>query len=199
MDVCSRYDFLMVERRMKKVFLLLGVLMVSGLGADPEAQNIVPKWVQSGFYASGKRTIDVLVIHSTYNASGGDKYHLSAILKQFQRYRVAAHYLIDRQGTIFQLVRDSDIAKHAGRSALPDGTGNINSRSIGIELMNDTTDQPTELQYQALTELIAGLSARYPIRHLVRHSDIAPHRKTDPWNTDWEGIRKRLIPYGLTF
>jgi N-acetyl-anhydromuramyl-L-alanine amidase AmpD len=184
---------------MIKLFLLLGFVVAGGFPAILNAQTIVPKWVDSGFYRSEKRTIDILVIHSTYNASGGDKYNMNAILKQFQRYRVAAHYLINRQGTIFQLVRDSDIAKHAGRSMLFDGSANINSRSIGIELMNDTTDTPTDLQYNALTELIAGLSARYPIRHLVRHSDIAPGRKTDPWNTDWEGIRKRLVVCGLTF
>lgn len=189
----------MVERRIYKLFLLLGFVITGALPAILNAQTIVPKWVQTGFYRSEKRTIDILVIHSTYNASGGDRYNTNAILKQFQRYRVAAHYLIDRQGTVFQLVRDSDIAKHAGRSVLSDGSGNINSRSIGIELMNDTTDSPTELQYNALTGLIAGLSARYPIRHLVRHSDIAPGRKTDPWNTDWEGIRKRLLAHGLTF
>jgi len=163
------------------------------------AQTIVPKPVSSGFYKSERRTIDVLVLHSTFNASGGDKYNLNAILKQFARYRVATHYVIDRQGTIFQLVREVDIAKHAGKSTLPDGSSNINGRSIGIELINDTIDSPTELQYQSLTELIVELCSRHPIRHLVRHSDIAPQRKTDPWNTDWEGIRKRLFFYGLNF
>ena len=184
---------------MNRWILFWLMLWAGSVLTDTGAQLIVSKPVHTGFYRSENRRIDVLVLHTTYNASGGDRYNLDGILRQFARYRVAAHYLIDRQGTIFQLVRDADIAKHAGKSMLADGSSGINSRSIGIELINDTTDSPTELQYKSLTDLIVKLCSPYPIRQLVRHSDIAPGRKTDPWNTDWEGIRKRLQLYGLSF
>jgi len=184
---------------MNKWIVQLLIVAAGFFSAALQAQTIVAKPVRIGFYKATQRHIDVVVLHSTFNASGGDRYNLNAILHQFARYRVAAHYLIDRQGTIFQLVSDADIAKHAGRSTLPDGSGEINSRSIGIELINDTIDSPTELQYKSLTELLVKLCSNYPIRHLVRHSDIAPQRKTDPWNTDWDGIRQRLRLYGLNF
>ena len=184
---------------MIKWTLILLVWLTVGFSASVKAQHIVSKPVQTGYYPATNRRIDVLVVHTTFNASGGDRYNLNAVLRQFARYRVAAHYLIDRQGTVFQLVRDADIAKHAGKSLLADGSTGVNSRSIGIELLNDTTDTPTELQYKSLNELIVKLCSLYPIKHLVRHSDIAPRRKTDPWNTDWEGIRKRLQTQGLNF
>lgn len=181
--------------------ILIILLLLFGLTAHTlNAQTIISNLVKAGFYpGQGSRSVDVIVVHSTFNALGGYRYNKESILRQFRMYRVSSHYLIDRQGTVFQLVKDTDIAKHAGKSSLKNGSGNINARSIGIELMNDTIDQPTDLQYTALTDLIETICTRYPVKHLVRHSDIAPDRKTDPWNTDWEGILKRLQTRGLLF
>lgn len=177
--------------RMKKSKAIL-ILMVCTLVFTLSAQQIIPKPVTFGFRKTETRHIDVVVVHSTYNASGGDHWDLTKILSQFRRYGVAAHYIIDRSGTIYQLVDDTNIAYHAGKSKLPDGTSGINSRSLGIELINDTVEHPTEQQYVALTDLLVSLRTHYPIKHIVRHSDIAPGRKTDPWNTDWERVMREL-------
>lgn len=50
---------------------------------------------------------------------------------------VSAHFNIDRDGTIVQMVSLDDRAWHAGgRSSRFLGSGNVNGRTIGIELMN---------------------------------------------------------------
>jgi N-acetyl-anhydromuramyl-L-alanine amidase AmpD len=76
---------------------------------------------------------------------------------------------------------------------LPDGTTNVNSCSIGIELMTSYTESPTEQQLAALLILINQIKKRHPIKYVLRHSDIAPVRKTDPWNMNWDDFKNRLL------
>ena len=49
--------------------------------------------------------------------------------------KVSCHYLINRKGFIFQLVKDKNIAWHAGKSKWKKNV-NLNYSSIGIELVN---------------------------------------------------------------
>ena len=44
---------------------------------------------------------------------------------------VSAHYMIDRDGTLWQMVREQDRAWHAGAGEWC-GMDDINSRSIGV-------------------------------------------------------------------
>jgi AmpD protein len=104
--------------------------------------------------------------------------------------RVSAHFLIRRDGALQQFVDCSARAWHAGASAF-DGRSNCNDFSIGIEL-EGTDERPyTSNQYRMLSRLIAALRARYPIRDVAGHSDIAPGRKTDPGPAfDWRRVRR---------
>ena len=117
---------------------------------------------------------------------------IDLVIKQFSTYGVSAHYVIGRDGTVYQLVDEKDNSYHAGKSSLPDGTTNVNSCSIGIEIMTSYTESPTEKQVQSLLTLINQLKKRYSIKYVLRHSDIAPVRKTDPWNFDWDAFKLRL-------
>jgi len=69
---------------------------------------------------------------------------------------------------------------------LPDGTTAVNTCSIGIELMCSTEDSPTGEQLKSLLNLVKDIQSRYQIQYVLRHSDIAPGRKTDPWNMNWD-------------
>lgn len=157
-----------------------------------DSLNIIPKKVSFGYAPNNSRNVNSVIVHSTFNNSGGDKYDIDLVLKQFSQYGVSAHYVIGRDGTIYQLVDEKDNSYHAGKSSLPDGTTNVNSCSIGIEIMTSYTESPTEEQSKALLGLINGIQKRYSIKYVLRHSDIAPVRKTDPWNFDWETFKKRL-------
>jgi len=142
------------------------------------------------------RSINTIIVHSVFNASGGDMYNIDLIIKQFSRYHVSAHYVIGREGTIYQLVKEKNVSFHAGQSSLPDGHQGVNACSIGIELMDSVGESPTELQIQSLTRLVKDIQHRYAIKYILRHSDIAPGRKTDPWNMDWEDFLNRLSDKG---
>ncbi|WMS41294.1 N-acetylmuramoyl-L-alanine amidase [Acuticoccus sp. MNP-M23] len=99
--------------------------------------------------------------------------------------RVSAHYLIGADGKVTQMVREEDRAWHAGVSHW-DGSSDVNSRSIGIEL-----DSPGHrpgppsfpaAQMAALLTLLEAICSRWSIapRNVVAHSDVAPLRKIDP-------------------
>ena len=132
------------------------------------------------------RSIDTVIIHSCYDALGDDPYSIDGILAEFRIYKVAPHYLIGRDGAVYRLVVDQDIAWHAGVSEMPDSRTSVNKFSLGIELVNLKTNTPTEAQYIALADLVESLKKEYEIKHILGHDQIAPERKTDPWNFDWE-------------
>jgi len=174
---------------------LLFVLNFSTVSSQNKL-NIIDKTVSFGMRTTSLRDINSIIVHSVYNASGGDIYDIDLIINQFARYHVSSHYVIGRQGTIYQLVSEKNVSFHAGQSSLPDGHQGVNLCSIGIELMDSIGSSPTEEQIRALTELVRDIKRRYPIKYVLRHSDIAPGRKTDPWNMDWEDFMSRISDKG---
>ena len=99
--------------------------------------------------------------------------------------KVSCHYLINRRGKIFRLVKDKDIAWHAGKSMWKNYK-NLNKNSIGIELVNRGHklgyQNFTSIQIKALIKLCKKLKKKYKIKNkfILGHSDIAPLRKIDP-------------------
>lgn len=120
--------------------------------------NITDKLLYWGYeIPSSNRAIDTIIIHSSYDVLGTDPYGVDGIIYEYKIYGVSPHYLIDRNGTIFRLVKDENIAYHAGGGKMPDNRTNINSFSIGIELINTKTVGPNEVQYSSLVELVRDL------------------------------------------
>ena len=98
---------------------------------------------------------------------------------------VSAHYLISRDGNIFNLLCPKYKAWHAGKSKWKNHT-NINDYSIGIELENKGHDfgysNYTTNQYISLKKLVFFLKKNFIIidEDIIFHSDISPNRKKDP-------------------
>ncbi|MGC9162252.1 MAG: 1,6-anhydro-N-acetylmuramyl-L-alanine amidase AmpD [Thiomonas sp.] len=106
--------------------------------------------------------------------------------------KVSAHFVVYRDGGLTQFVSCERRAWHAGVSQFF-GRTRCNDFSIGIELegSDDTPFEPA--QYDTLIALGSELLARYPLRAVVGHSDIAPGRKTDPGTGfDWKALRNGL-------
>lgn len=95
--------------------------------------------------------------------------------------KVSAHYLIGRDGVIYQLVEENARAWHAGASWWG-GTTDVNSASLGIELDNNGNEPFADAQIDALLALLADIGARYAIpgANVIGHADVAPLRKVDP-------------------
>ncbi|NTU76837.1 MAG: N-acetylmuramoyl-L-alanine amidase [Alphaproteobacteria bacterium] len=99
---------------------------------------------------------------------------------------VSAHYLIDEDGALTQLVEESRRVWHAGQSFWQ-GETDLNSASIGIELVNPGHEfgyrSFPAAQITALTKLMTEIVARHGLDPKIAplaHSDIAPLRKQDP-------------------
>jgi N-acetylmuramoyl-L-alanine amidase len=139
--------------------------------------------------------IDMLVIHYTGMRSGDEALERLCDHKA----EVSAHYVISQEGEVLSLVDEIKRAWHAGIASWR-GHSNINSRSIGIELVNPGhefgyQDFP-HAQMVPLIDLCQGILARHDIapRNVVGHSDVAPARKQDPGERfDW----RRMAEAGI--
>ena len=81
--------------------------------------------------------LDMLVLHYT-----GMKDGLTALarMQDLNEPRVSAHYMVEEDGRVFQLVAEDKRAWQAGRSWWR-GDEDINSRSIGVEIVNGGHDE----------------------------------------------------------
>jgi len=134
--------------------------------------------------------VDILLLHYTGMESG------EAALARLcdPEAKVSAHYVVEEDGRIFNLVPEDRRAWHAGVAEWQ-GAGGINARSVGIEIVNPGHEFgyrsfPAD-QMAAVKLLCLDILARHPIpaARVLGHSDVAPLRKLDPGELfDWRGL-----------
>jgi len=85
-------------------------------------------------------------------------------LAQAGRVNVSAHYVVDRDGTIYRLQPETRFARHCI---------GLNHLAIGIENVGDEDRWPlTEAQVRADAALVRDLARRFPITHLLGHHEV---------------------------
>jgi len=175
---------------------------ILGLTEAPPVEAVPSlTWVgPTGNCDSGRsgHQVEMIVVHFTASGSG------TGVVSWFKnpQSRVSAHYIIDHDGKILQLVKDGDTAWHAG---LPGDLARNdairpNPRSIGIEIVNwgplEKRDDKyynwtgnehlgqvaevggkywepfTEAQCESLIELVSYLCKRYNVPH--RYPPLGP-------------------------
>ena len=155
----------------------------------------IKEYLGSGYHAVDTvRNVDVIIIHSSYFLNSRDTFSVKGVISEYHHYHVSAHYLIDREGKIYNLVDENDVSYQAGESYLPADPSreHLNGNSIGIEVISTPTAAPTAAQYDALVNLVDDIRARRSIKYIYRHSDVSPGRKTDPWSFDWPYFLSRI-------
>ena len=129
----------------------------------------------------GEGVPDILVMHYT----GMQSCEAAVTRLTDAASRVSSHYTVDEDGTIYRHVAENMRGWHAGVSHWR-GETDINSRSIGIEIVNPGHEFGyrafPDVQIDAVIRLSQGIVSRHaiPKRNVIGHSDIAPGRKTDP-------------------
>jgi N-acetylmuramoyl-L-alanine amidase len=108
--------------------------------------------------------------------------------------KVSAHYVVDEDGAVFDLVPEARRAWHAGLACWA-GQSDINGCSIGIELVNPGHEFGyrwfPRAQMEAVMALCREILARHPIpaHRVLGHADVAPSRKEDPGELfDWAAL-----------
>jgi beta-N-acetylhexosaminidase len=107
---------------------------------------------------------------------------------------VSAHFLVERDGTINQLMPENMMARHVI---------GLNYSSIGIENVggeNNTNEDLTQAQVQANVELIRYLKQKYPtISYLIGHHEYRAMEQTPLWLEKDKGYRTVKSDPGATF
>jgi len=90
---------------------------------------------------------------------------------------------------------DTDILWHAGTSER-NWKNNLNRFSIWIEIVNNW-ETFSDIQRKNVDDLVKELIQKHNIKkeNLVRHKDIAPWRKTDPYDSLWNTRFKTFEDY----
>jgi hypothetical protein len=136
--------------------------------------------------------IDMVIVHVTQGS-------FDSAVKAFQDpgHQAAAHYIVGQDGHITQMIRELDVAYHAGNRA-------YNERSVGIEHEGfvDRPEHFTDAMYAASARLTAGICARYEIPvdrdHIIGHVEVPGTDHTDPGpHWDWPRYLK-LVRRAMT-
>lgn len=125
--------------------------------------------------------VDTIVLHH----SGDDK--ASKTYNALKSRGLSIHYIIDRDGIIYYVLDEDKKAFHAE---------NLNSRSIGIEIVNTGRKdmEYTPQQYASIKSLIEDIANRWGSikvdnQHVVAHYQYSTSGKWDPSpNFDWSRI-----------
>lgn len=104
---------------------------------------------------------------------------------------VSAHYLVDRDGSILQLMPDTVMARHVI---------GLNHCAIGIENVGGTPGTPlTRAQLRANEWLVRQLAARYDIRYLIGHYEYTQFEGHPLWLEKDSGYRTEKTDPGRPF
>ncbi|CAM5727735.1 N-acetylmuramoyl-L-alanine amidase OS=Streptomyces alboniger OX=132473 GN=CP975_25160 PE=4 SV=1 [Streptomyces alboniger] len=160
---------------------------------EGEVDYVGAKWVAASD-ANWRRAdrpddygIDMVVVHVTQGS-------FDSAVKVFQdpEHGAAAHYIVRKDGHVTQMIRELDVAYHAGNRA-------YNERSVGIE-HEGFVDRPegfTGEMYGASARLTARICARYDIpvdrEHIIGHVEVPGTDHTDPGkHWDWDRYMKLI-------
>lgn len=107
---------------------------------------------------------------------------------------VSTHFLVDRDGTIYQLMPDNWMARHVI---------GLNYSAIGVENVGgegNTKDDLTEAQLQANIKLVNYLKAKYPtITNLIGHLEYREYENSPLWLERDAGYRTKKADPGMRF
>jgi N-acetyl-anhydromuramyl-L-alanine amidase AmpD len=162
---------------------------MSNMPTPPEYPDAVAAWIDGHSQPGTLADKNTIVLHETEGASAAGA--ISTFRQSVAPHRVSCHFVIDRDGTVFQCINIADVAWHASQ---------VNAHSVGIEhagisatgakaisqshaLMNPplppVAAMPcTDAQYAASSKLVAWLCHKLQIpcdrTHVREHCEASP-------------------------
>lgn len=103
---------------------------------------------------------------------------------------VSSQYIIDRDGSIYQLLPDTIMARHVI---------GLNHCAIGIENIGGPKQPLTKAQLKANAKLIKKLKKKYPIDYVIGHYEYTLFESTDLWKEKDQGYRTQKSDPGEAF
>ncbi|MEX0274199.1 MAG: N-acetylmuramoyl-L-alanine amidase [Flavobacteriaceae bacterium] len=104
---------------------------------------------------------------------------------------VSAHFLVDRDGTIYRLMPETTMARHVI---------GLNHCAIGIENVGGTAETPlTKAQLKSNIWLVSQLSETYGIEYLIGHYEYTYFEGHSLWLEKDDGYRTEKTDPGTDF
>lgn len=104
---------------------------------------------------------------------------------------VSSQYVVDRDGTIYQLLPETTMARH---------TIGLNHAAIGIENVGNGTDLPlTDAQLASNVAIVRYLSGKYELEYLIGHYEYTRFEGHALWKEKNEAYRTEKTDPGESF
>jgi len=114
-----------------------------------------------------------MLVMGTFNAFNNPLLPSSRkALANASRLNVSSHYLVDRDGTIYQLLPDTVFARHVI---------GLNYCAIGVENVGSDTHPLTQAQLKANESLVRYLCQKHKIQYLIGHYEHTWFKNTPLW------------------
>jgi len=158
--------------------------------------KIEDKYLPESCYGSDDIVPQAIVLHyiSAINVDPDNPFDMDKCRKILEDYSFSYHYMIGREGELWQLAPETKRAFHAGKSEYK-GKTNWNQFSIGLCFIGTDTSGFTDDQYDEGKRIISWLIDQFPIRDIVGHEDIARSRgKIDPGISTGNFDLSRVLP-----
>lgn len=174
------------------------------VGNEPRRYDVFPRGAEKAGSGAGRSAPAGIVFHTTESAqsefSPGETRRMKvvgeALLEFVQRER-SYHYVVDRFGRVWRIVKESDAANHAGPSVWADGQWTylgLNRAFLGVSVeawtpAGATKPEVTPAQVHALRVLTEMLRSKYRIEaaNCVTHAQVSvnPANMQAGYHYDW--------------
>lgn len=135
-------------------------------GLDQKEPTIVPRMIVLHYTAGG-------TAKSNINYFNNEEIENARTLNKNQsKLNVSAHFIVDRDGTIYQLMDETLFARH---------TIGLNYMAIGVENIGSKQNPLTQAQVEANIKLVRYLCEKFDIEYLIGHSEYTVFRNSSVW------------------
>lgn len=167
---------------MKRACLIISVLLLT-VGPAAGALNIASYYSPRNSERPPRESTEFIILHTTEGPARGS-------LRKLHE-RGEAHYFVNTDGRVLRIIDRNRVAFHAGRS-MWNGKTDLDTCSIGIELVGYHDRDITSAQYAALKELLQQLQGIYriPDERVLTHSMVA-YGAPNVWHKRSHRGRKR--------
>jgi N-acetyl-anhydromuramyl-L-alanine amidase AmpD len=135
-------------------------------GLVQKTPTIVPKMIVLHYTAGGNVESNFKYFNKTHLENARNT------LKKQSTLNVSSQFIIDRDGTVYQLMEPTQFARH---------TIGLNYCAIGIENIGSKKEPLTDKQVSANAQLIRYLTQKYKIEYLIGHSEYGIFRNSKLW------------------
>lgn len=166
-------------------FELSNAYIKSHYGLDVDQPTIVPKIIVLHWTA-------IPTLEKSFAAFKNDTLPTwRPELQDAGKLNVSAHFLVDRDGTIYRLMPETTLARHVI---------GLNYNAIGVENVGGTKDTPmTRAQIDANAWLVKYLAKKYPIEYLIGHYEYTQMENTPLWLEKDDSYRTEKTDPGVAF